>query len=437
MTKLYYQSLAEFNHQFYKDLLNTEHLEGGQVNWQVKNVHDEDDKESFLGYVFNKEEKNYLVPFEKGNIKQNLPIEVLESDMVSYRGTVYHLVRNARPCYFEAKKQMSFKEFVDTLSSLEHTNPDHQRLLVMMGLTQLLGRANYRVCSPPGSGKTSVPSMMSSLFGGAYVMTLEPTVAKLEMRAYSEWLVLDEVMDIPEAERKRMEQFFLGAGALQPTIEKHSRAYGNVDETIDISKLSLSIFHNDITDYSLDPDKYFDNLFKRAVVDRFPAMRIHGHYTERWNKINEINVREQVADNMDFYKDLVYTYEYFKKHLEDEVHGYDHSFLEQVYPLLKEPWMDRTRTNIGALLKIVDVYSSTKDEFQRWCVVIAETLRDYQAMLSYPGLEERAKKKYGPKRWPELKERVDKANTFTEKNQLLQSDAPQEQRLTDVSGVWD
>ena len=340
---------------------------------------DIDDGVNFWGYVFEKEGKKYLLPSKKKDgsgdidIQSVLPIFPDELKKVAYKGQVYYLIGKPIPARIKPLEKMSFRELVDSLSSLSHSNKKHQKLMTMVALASVLARLNVRVSTPAAFGQDSSVAVFNSLMGRCNSIT-NPTVAKLEYLTYSKWLVLNEVVEIAKADWRIIEQFLLDTGDFKTEVTKRSRGE---KEILNIVQMSLSIFFNDIDHYA-DKSKFFDAVTKKAVKDRFLPLRFHGSFEEDFNFINSINIPQYVSENMQTYRDLVHTMTYFKKKITRYTIPYDVKLTIN----LKQRWM----TNLGRLLKVVSLYCSSQEEFDEWVGEIEICIRDYLSMTNYPSL---------------------------------------------------
>jgi hypothetical protein len=184
---------------------------------------------------------------------------------------------------------------------------------------------------------------------------------------------VNEVVGIGKAEWDVIQQFLLATGAHKNEVTKHSRAFQNVKEIIDISSFSLSLFYNDITHYPSAETAYFDKTTKSAVLDRFPAFRIHGKFTEDFNALSTVNISTFTKQNMDELKRLLYSFTYYQTNFENHLHGYNADNLMVL--------QGRDRTNIDRLLKVVDFYCESQEEFNDWITIINNSLLDYVTMI--------------------------------------------------------
>lgn len=407
---LHYDCINEFKRQYFKDILSFEHLTQGEIKIDKVSFPDggTDEAFNFWGYQLEKNGIKYLLPSKYADgteikLSELLPIIPKDLQKVAYRGNVYMLINRPIPARFKPEKVMTFKELVDTLNSLEHTNPEHRKLLLFVGLTSLLDRANFRISSPPNFGKDSVVDTLGNLIGGCHTIE-NPTIAKLEYMTYAKWLAVNEIVDIQKTEWRNIEQFLLSAGAHKPEITKHSRAIATgVKEIMDISKFSLSLLYNDIDCYP-EQDKYVDFVTKKAVLDRFPALRLSGHLTEDFNKVKNIDVIKFVEEHLPDYKAILYTFTYYKQNLEKELKRFNASKLNQKIP-------NRWLINIGRLLKVIDLYCDNQQEFDYWVEHINSALQDYTDMLEYPKEYNKLKGRFTPEDYKFIRSSI----TFTDK----------------------
>jgi hypothetical protein len=380
---LHYRILAALKNEIYKNLLTEEHLIPNKIEIKKMNLPDgsSDDTYNFRGWEFVKNNKRYLISDTMNDVKIEirdiLPILPKDELELGSKGNVYLHVKNPTSMRFKAIKSKSFKELLDLISGLKHSNTDMYKLLHMIAFASTFFRTNVRICSNPAFGKDSIIEIYNALIDRCGTIT-SPTLAKLEERSvYLRWLGISEVVDIGSTEWRIIQQYLLDAGAHKQSVTKHSRAYGGVGESLDLSKLSISLLYNDIIDYN-DPEEYFDNITKAAVKDRFPAFRFHGQYLEDFNQLTEIDIPKYVKDNLDSFKDIIYNYMYYMKNHKEYLHNYTNDIIKM--------YNTRGITNLSNICKIIDMYSSNQEEFNHFTTLLNNCMHDYNEMLNYPKL---------------------------------------------------
>lgn len=433
--KLHYTLITEFNNIFYEGLIRENDLVG-ELHLKKVSTPDGDEIEgfNFWGYLFEKAGKKYLLSDRQADgteidLSDCFPFHPGQCKKVSASGVVYHHIEKPKIFRIRPEQSMSFREMIDEFASAESSYPKHQILLWFIAFMSLYDKANIRVCSPPGMGKDGTIDIPGNLIGGCGTIE-NPSIAKLEERAYTlKWLAVNEVVGISNSQWKDIELFLLAVGADKPKITKRTRKFGNVDEIIDVSKFSLSLLYNDIDCYP-DHNDYLDFFSKKAVLDRFVPMRLQGRLIENFDKIRFINVKKFVAENMDYYKGLVRNFLYYKEEYREHLHGYHSNQLMNFGS--KKRW----EANTHKLLKIVDLYCDTQDEFNEWVQVINESIQDYNDMLQYPKLIERIEKKQGEDVRDTTIKALQAMPTFTERKQYMERILRGGVPVSD-KGVWD
>ena len=426
MNILNYTLINEFKKQFYKNLLTTEHVQGEEVRMD-KITYSNGEAEEFAniwGYILKKDNIKYILQINRPNnsfykLKDLLPVMARDTEKVAYRGVSYQLISKPVSAKFQSKKMMEFKMFVDKLSSHKHSNPDHQKLLWFIGLSHILDRSNSRISTPPSFGKDSVVDIIGNLFGNACTI-VSPTLAKMEYMTNFKWVAVNEVVDITKDKWRDIEQFLLDAGAFKPEIAKHSRAISNgVKEILDISEFSLSLLYNDIDNYT-NKTQYFDSIAKDALKDRFPAFRLYGGFTEDFSDVRNVNIKDFVSGVLVEYKDLLYTFTYFKDNLYGELHHFRTEVFNDLL-LNGRRLPERWKLNIQKILKMVDLYCDGQKEFDEWCIILRDSLIDYNEMLKYPSLVEGLNRRLSGKKFSNFMKGVVECKTFTQKNLMIKN----------------
>ena len=404
---LYYDSMTKFKEIYYKDLLTTNNLIDTEK--YVSAMKDEEGNDLIIKYpycyVLEKEGKKYLLPSQ---YKRDLPIKINKEQKVAFKNEAYYYITDCHTERFKAQQKMTFKQMLDLLTSLDNSNKEHQTILGFIGIASMMDRLFCRVSTPAGFGKDSIVDICGTLFGDAHTIE-SPTIAKLEYMTIVKWLAINEVVDLAKPEWRIVQDFLLKAGASKNTITKHSRAKGGVGELLKTDHLSMALFYNDI-DHYLEPEEYFDRVTKKAVRDRFIPIRLHGSMTENFNSIIEIDVEQYVKENKNTYIDIIRTFEYYKRNYLKEMHHYTFEMPSEI--------PDRWKTNLGRLLRIIDLYSDNQEEFNKWTKILLDSVKDYKDMLKYYTHLEQAIKKFGETsdKYKELIKRLKTIKTFTKKN---------------------
>ena len=446
---LYYDNLSGFKSEFRRELLFPEHVVGGQIKIDKMSTPDGDSDTSynFWGYKLEKDGRKYLLSTvdkstnKEINIADILPIKAKKLLKLASGGEVLYQIEQPVPMKILPKQTMSFKELVDFLSSLGHTNQKHYKLSWLLALAQIFLRANFRLATPPGFGKDSIVDILGNLIGNC--ATIEtPTLAKLEERSiFLKLMAVNEVVDLAPSEWRTIQQFLLSAGAFKTEITKHSRAFKDTGEVLHVNELSLQLLYNDIDCYQ-NSDEYVDFVSKKPLLDRFPPLRFNGRINEDFNSAKHIDTKSFIKEHYDNYVDLIKNILFYKENATAliKTHYKGPKELQDFFDDKRTP--ERWKTNLGRLVSVLSMYAESEEEFNVLCYDLLLSLQDYQQMLRYPSMLPVYYKRIGiPEikysKWTGLQQLIDyqrsvnddklsyslqiqQASTFTMKNTLMQ-----------------
>jgi len=343
-------------------------------------------------------------------------------DFIQYALTSCGFTANINTYYRESRDTLEYTLTKSTKDSFSMSNsqgnhkielvnnPDGYKYSFTVPSSYLVLRRGGNIFVTHNCGKDSIVEICGNLFGDANTIE-NPTVAKLEYLSHVSWLAVNEVVDIGKAEWRNIEQFLLSAGALKEKITKRSRANGNVGEFLDISKLSIALFFNDIDTYN-DTDAFFDNVAKGAVQERFIPFRFHGRYEEDFESAATVNVENTIKRNKGIYEDIIRTFAYYKQNLNQSLH---------FYKVKNNPFKSRHSLAFTRILKVVDVYSESQEEFDAWVLALIEANKEYYLFArEYPSLVEQLISKVGEKEASAIiKNKVRRLDTWTDKKRLM------------------
>lgn len=288
-----------------------------------------DDKQYWF---FEMNKTKYLLPSSE---LENLPFRILETEPIPYKGKVYHVVKKINRLKILPEKLMSFRDLVNwfelkmseydgdkRLSSSEYERSKiHNLLYRIIVLTASISRINARISSNPGFGKNSMTNMLGLLLGDI-VDVVPRTAAAIEFRLLNKLVVLDEMSNLESNQRQLIQNLLLQVGDFSTTYQRGARGVQDTYDVYDISRLSLLIFYNRYEDYLAvgQGNRYFDNLFTKAVQDRFPPFRFYGVLDHK--QFQPEPNPEEFVKYVDVYKAVLKTIHYFRQYYRDELLQY-------------------------------------------------------------------------------------------------------------------
>ena len=355
--------ITYFNNQLYSDIFTDENLVSKKKCITING-------DKFYGFFMEKGIKQYFALDE--HIEQ-LPFKVTETIEKDYKNDVFNFIIGITSIMIPAKKKMGFRELVDMMPRFSHTNPLHFLLYKIIALAAFIDRVNYRVSTDAGFGKDSVMNIISHLVD-SMANLYGATMAKLEYVLRNKLIILNELGNLKKDEKIQMQEFLLATGAYFNTYTKRSRKTNTTQEQYDISKLSLVLFYNLPSYYTGKAQEYFDQMFTRAVTNRFIPFVFEGRLTTRFDKV--IDVERIVNLKADTYKDVIATINYFRENpLTSIKYEVDRNIIKFPKSLMR---YDRS---FNVLLKYVAEYSLNQEEFDMLSKELYSCYKKYNKLL--------------------------------------------------------
>lgn len=348
-----YKVVGAFNDFFYKDLLQKKHMNDSEKF--IKTVNTPDDEEGSemelneFFFVLVKGHNKYLLNSKDIN---ELPLFVIKSKRVGYKGEGYNLVLEYQSARFKPEKHFSFKQLVDEVGKIKHDNEKDFLLWKIICWSSFFDRLNVRVASNPSFGKDSIMDLIGDIVGNVAVVQ-KPTIAKLEYLSLNKVLVVNELMNLSAQEYRDIEQYLLSVGAFKNTYTKRSRAGSQGKEDYDISKLSLVLAYNNIDDYPDGADAYFDRVQTNQVKDRFLPLKFNGKITELFPDIP--NPSNEAEVNKDYFVKIARTIRFIEENWRKELKPYSEINLGLV---------GRWKRNFDTISRFINLYSDTEEEYK-------------------------------------------------------------------------
>lgn len=345
-----YGSVGAFFRLYYDKLLTENMITGGELYIEeYKDVDGSPTTCSKFFFPLKKGKFTYLI--ESKDIK-GLPIMVHHYERMSYSGKGYRLADDIEPMRITPEKTMSFRELVNNFANIAHDRPNMDLLWRLVSVVSFVDRINVRVATNPEFGKDSKLNIINSLTGEIGKIS-NPTIAKLEYLLFNKVCFINEVAGINSQSRQDVEQFLLQCGDFNNEYVKRSRASAGSSEKYDISKMSLVIAYNDLSQYT-NTSKYFDFLWTNtgAINNRILPLLFSGKIIEDFNEVFDAEI--VARENREFYIKFLRALLYFK--------GTSITTLKWKQPSF-EFGTDRWKRNFLIILRWIDLYAESQEEF--------------------------------------------------------------------------
>jgi len=354
-------AIGRYNEILYKDIFTEDNISSKKKSVKLEG-------QKFYGFYMEKGLETY---FMVDIYKKSLPFKVIKWREVDYKGDVIKLIVDPVSIKIPAEKRMSFRKLISILPDFSHSNPIHFLLFKIMGITAFVDRLNARVSTDAGFGKDSVVNIVGQLVDST-VNIYGATFAKLEFCLLNKLMVLNEMGNLKSEEKFNMQEFLLAVGAYFNIYTKRTRKTKTTQEQYDISRLSLLIFYNLPSYYVDKAQEYFDQIFTRAVTNRFIPFVFEGRLTTNFGKV--INVEKIVKENEQSYKDIIATINYYKannigtiKYEVDSSIKFSNEF-------------KRYERSFNTILKYLSEYSKDKVEFDELSKELYKCYKNYDKL---------------------------------------------------------
>jgi len=356
-------AISKFNAELYSDIFTEENITTNKKSLKIGDT-------KFYGFFLEKGRDQY---FACDDFVKNLPFKVIESKEKDHKGDVYSFITDISSITIPAEKKMTFRHLVDIMPAFKHTHPNHWLLYKICAIASYIDRVNFRVSTDAGFGKDSVMNIimhlvdsMSNIYGA--------TFAKLEFSLRNKLIILNELGNLKKEEKMQMQEFLLHVGAYFNKYVKRTRKTQTTQEEYNISKLSLVIFYNLPSYYTGKAQEYFDQMFTKAVTNRFIPFVFEGRLTTRFDKVLDI---EKIANKYrNVYKDVIATLTYFRQNIAKEIkYEIDKDVIKFPKTLMR---YDRS---FNILLKYVSEYANDQSEFDTLSKELYKCYKKYGKLL--------------------------------------------------------
>lgn len=354
--------IKKFNNKLYDSIFTKENIISKKKCISL-------DGQKFYGYFMEKGHESFFLLDTHFN---DLPCKIIEATEVDYRGDVFKLILRVSSITIPSEQKLTFRELVDVMPAFQHSNPKHFLLYKILAITSYVDRVNARISTDAGFGKDSVVNIISHLVDST-VNIYGATFAKLEYSLINKLIILNELGNLKAEEKISMQEFLLAVGAYFNTYTKRTRKTSTTQEEYDVSKLSLLIFYNLPEYYLGKAQEYFDQIFTKAVINRFIPFVFEGRLTTQFEKM--IDTDKTMEENEDVYKDVIASLHYYRETpVKDIKYEVDKS-------LKFSTQLKRYERSLNIILKWVAEYAETQEEFNDLSKELFKCYKKYETLL--------------------------------------------------------
>jgi hypothetical protein len=356
-------AISLFNNRLYANIFTEENIISKKKSLKIGD-------EKFYGYYLEKGKEMF---FAIEDLIKQLPFKILEFHETDFKNEVFKVITKVESITIPAEKRMTFRDLVDIMPAFQHTKPIHFLLYKIVAIACFIDRLNARVSTDAGFGKDSVANIIANLVDSTANL-YGATFAKLEYVLYNKFIVLNELGNLKKEELTNMQEFLLATGAYFNIYTKRTRKTNTTQEQYDISKTSLLLFYNLPSYYLNKNQEYFDQMFTKAVTNRFIPFVFDGRLSTSFEKV--IDIEGIVNRNEDIYKNVIATLNYYKNNNIKEI---AYKVDRQVIKFPEE--LKRYDRSLNIILKYVAEYSSNQEEFDMLSKELYKCYKKYGELL--------------------------------------------------------
>jgi hypothetical protein len=267
---------------------------------------------------------------------------------------------------------VSFKEWVDSLNPIKHTNPKHLTLMKLLVVASCHSGVGAGICSTPEFGKGIFFSLMKYM-GNKVAFLKAPTEAYLyQCVCANDVLVFDEITTAPSEKVTMIENLVINLKDNTPELPKQALTKGYQKKSADLTKMSAIFTFNRPQD--LKRGKPFEEVWGNpaAIKSRFPLFLFDGKVDQSMDNPSPKEMETAIHEQADFFKEEMKKAKYWVSNIHTELKGWSRALLS-----LK----GRHYTNVKAWVDVIEAYCDTEEEFKEMLLEINKCKQNYNRML--------------------------------------------------------
>lgn len=376
-----------FAEKWYTGVIGIDKIPDKKVNIKIKSDNKNVEDITIRGWVIKLPTQEAFLPdtLNNQNTLDLLPIKIENTREEDYDKNTYKLITGISTFKVKPEKILSFEEIFDLFKDIKHTNPEDYITYLIILLTQIPLKYNWRMATTGGFGKTNTYNQISSLLPNNKLIKLKSESKIMKESHEKTSLIIDEFTDVSTPVKRELDSFFkiTGDGANKIVNPSHgSKAYGTLDE-YDISKISYGLFYNTYKDAEEKGlgTVYFDNIYDFPTCQRYFPMYLDGELIAGQFDVSLKEIKQ-------FYEQYEKTYLAFIKSMYYYVEN------PEEMDLGKEHWVwndnkveklsaERLKGSLRQILIGVKACSKTEKEFQKRCDNIWNSYKRYLDSLDY------------------------------------------------------
>jgi len=311
----------------------------------------------------------------------DLPIRVNQYEEIFYKDSARAksiVIRPTDITPFRIKPQKCWEEnhqFIDEIAPFNHSMPDYWTLAKLIAIQSYIGKTFTGICSLSEFGKSSVYLVLDALTKKCPVFQPRSVPGVLAQITGDGNMIFDEVHDAPSEVKSCMENFSLQVAGNSPVYINGAMKSQNTKPKYDVSQQSITFLYNVYSNYK-DPEKQFwNNIWanRKAMESRFLCMKLEGKLLEEFDK--DFNIPKVAEENKMFYIKIAKHLLYLKQIKLSNKYKRRYCINHEL------DLKGRHKIIYDELVWLVDLYSNTHDEFNKFVDLVNDSINNYQTMI--------------------------------------------------------
>jgi hypothetical protein len=269
-------------------------------------------------------------------------------------------------------KGTGFREWVDNLNPIKHTNELHMRLMKLLVVASAYSGVGVGVCSPPEFSKGVFFSLFKYM-GTTISFLKAPTEAYLyQCVCANKVLVFDEITTAPSEKVSMIENLVINLKDNTPELPKQALTKGYQKRSADLTSMSAIFTFNRPQD--LKRGKPFEEVWGNpaAIKSRFPLFLFDGKVDQAMDNPSPHEMEVAIKEHAQFFKDEMMKAKYWTTNIH---------LLQKDFNRSNVKLQGRHYTNSKAWYDVIEAYCETQTEFDLYVSELNRCNYNYSKMI--------------------------------------------------------
>lgn len=307
-----------------------------------------------------------------------LPVRVKKEEFVTLKNTSVNksvIIKPTEVISFRIKPEQKFyqKPFIDSFADFDHTCPTQWTLMKNVVVAAQVCKTFMGLCSRSEFGKSSMFEIMDAITDKCPVLQPRSVPgAIIHINTYGN-MVYDEVQNTDKKVKDIIENLTLQIAGNKPDYINGALKTHGLKTRYNCVNQSITFLYNELSQYPNEKD-FFDYVWTNRVAmeSRILKLKFDGVLSEKFDK--NFDMVTCASENRQYYidcaKHLLWLQEMIMKN--QYKRRYTHTSVLNVN--------GRRKQSYDCITLLLDMYSTTQDEFSALCKELDKCITNYRDM---------------------------------------------------------